>query len=80
VTKAITIAGEVAAGRVLRLAGQHPSRTPGALFAIKAGPACCGRGLTLRDTSGLTFHPEPPLCAAAQAPSEAVQAARERVI
>ena len=58
-TKAITIADEVAAGRVLRLAGQHPSRTPGALFAIKAGPACCGRGLTLRDTSGLTFHPEP---------------------
>src|SRR5215470_13756871 len=47
VTKAITIADEVAAGRVLRLAGQHPSRTPGALFAIKAGPACCGRGLTL---------------------------------
>jgi AcrR family transcriptional regulator len=33
VTEAITIAGEVAARRVLRLAGQLPSRTPGALFA-----------------------------------------------
>jgi DNA-binding transcriptional regulator YbjK len=32
VAKAITIAGEVAAGRVLRLADQYPSRTPSATF------------------------------------------------
>jgi AcrR family transcriptional regulator len=37
VTEAITIAGEAAARRVLRLAGGLPSRTPGALFAAMAG-------------------------------------------
>ena len=37
VTEAITIAGEMAARRVLRLADQLPSRTPGALFAAMAG-------------------------------------------
>ena len=37
VTEAITIAGEVAARRVLRLADQIPGRTPGALFAAMAG-------------------------------------------
>lgn len=49
VTKAITTADEVAAGRVLRLADQPPSRTPGAQFTRKVGPAWCGGGLTLRD-------------------------------
>jgi AcrR family transcriptional regulator len=37
VTEAITISGEVAARRVLRLADQLSSRTPGALFAAMAG-------------------------------------------
>jgi AcrR family transcriptional regulator len=37
VAEAVTIAGELAARRVLRLAGQLPSRTPGALFAAMAG-------------------------------------------
>jgi len=37
VTEAITIAGEVAARRVLRLASQLTSRMPGALFAAMAG-------------------------------------------
>jgi AcrR family transcriptional regulator len=37
VTEAITIAGEVAARRVLRLADGLPSPTPGALFAAMAG-------------------------------------------
>jgi AcrR family transcriptional regulator len=37
VTKAITIADEVAAGRVLRLAGQRPSCTPGAPSLERSG-------------------------------------------
>lgn len=37
VTEAITIAGEVAARRVLRFADQLPTRSPGALFAAMAG-------------------------------------------
>ena len=40
VTEAITISGEVAARRVLRLADHLPSRTPGALFAAIAGAWC----------------------------------------
>jgi AcrR family transcriptional regulator len=37
VTEAITMVGEAAARRVLRLADQLPNRSPGALFAAMAG-------------------------------------------
>jgi len=73
VAEAITLAGEAAARRVRRLAGNLESRTPGALFAAMAGAWCdvyarrgFAEGCPIAATAADSAAVSPALCDAAR--------------